>query len=760
MTAIQRSDRRARRLLTVAFLAAALLFWCPWRGNGIDDVFYYSYLSSLFFDGDVDVRNDFFLSNNSFPLFLQTMQFPFVDVTDRGLIRNVFAMGAPLLALPFWGAVWAVESLRNAAAGAPADWPVRRFGFAYLTAVSLARLFYGYLTLMLIYRLARYWARPQAAGWAALAAVGASPLFYYIFSANNMAHTASAFSTALMLAAALRWRRWDNLRGAALVGLTIGLAALVRWQNILFALVPAMLWLRAMLMTRRDGADRGMGKGRMLEWRTGLISAMAGLILLSMQFFYWHAQGRHFIGIPQGPKFLKVTSPKILEVLFSGMHGLFYWHPLLLIGVGGLALALWRRGGRLVIAAGLIALALMIYVNATVGDWHAGGAFGARRFDSSIPFLALGLAGVFQIASRRKFIVHFVPAIVCAAILFNAFLFIAYQQGVLDYSFWRELWFLRGEWTTLAAWAPQGVALNSGLYLMATLDDFGSGTTLLHAGLIIAVVIAGSIFMRCGGPRALHRHAGWIAAGAALLVLAHNAIMLTAAPVNDPVGLTLRSFLWRSPAAHREIVSEMIDAEVPYEPVILFGRYSLQLEDYPTTRALAQMERANPWLGAKWVDYLDESETTPDMRERAAANARPLPLAYLDDWTRHYRAALAAEDRAGADRWLRRILGANPLHTHFLAWRAENLEALNKSEKADIMRDRRRHALFARVKNYVRLAEAHPDMSRFILGDDIRDKSHALRQINDEETMNDNNEIENVLMKAAELTGDDSLRPK
>jgi hypothetical protein len=32
------------------------------------------------------------------------------------------------------------------------------------------------------------------------------------------------------------------------------------------------------------------------------------------------------------------------------------------------------------------------YVNSSVSDWWGGGAFGARRFDSTLPMLALGLA--------------------------------------------------------------------------------------------------------------------------------------------------------------------------------------------------------------------------------------------------------------------------------------------------------------------------------------------------------------------------------
>jgi hypothetical protein len=48
-----------------------------------------------------------------------------------------------------------------------------------------------------------------------------------------------------------------------------------------------------------------------------------------------------------------------------------------------------------------LALALAVYVNASVADWWAGEAFGARRFISNLPIFAMGLAALASALAGR-----------------------------------------------------------------------------------------------------------------------------------------------------------------------------------------------------------------------------------------------------------------------------------------------------------------------------------------------------------------------
>jgi hypothetical protein len=120
-----------------------------------------------------------------------------------------------------------------------------------------------------------------------------------------------------------------------------------------------------------------------------------------------------------------------METFFSSRHGLLYWTPVLWGGFIGLtALAIRRpRMGVLLIAP----VALVSFINATSGDWWAGGSYSNRRFDSVLPFLAVGLgaslAGLRRLAERR-------PGAVLAAggaglALWNVLFMEQYRRGAI-----------------------------------------------------------------------------------------------------------------------------------------------------------------------------------------------------------------------------------------------------------------------------------------------------------------------------------------
>jgi hypothetical protein len=101
-----------------------------------------------------------------------------------------------------------------------------------------------------------------------------------------------------------------------------------------------------------------------------------------------------FVIMPQGAGFMRWTTPAVFSVLFSLNHGLLMWTPAVAVAVAGLwvlcrrdALAGWSA---------VTVIAITAYVNASVSDWWAGEAFGARRFAGNTVFFALGLAALFS----------------------------------------------------------------------------------------------------------------------------------------------------------------------------------------------------------------------------------------------------------------------------------------------------------------------------------------------------------------------------
>jgi hypothetical protein len=186
-----------------------------------------------------------------------------------------------------------------------------------------------------------------------------------------------------MLAGALffphwwRWRDSPTLGAFAASGALAGAAALMRWQDALWLALPAWQALQwKVSWDRRVMALAAAGAG----W----------LVVFSPQMYVWHVLYGSAITVPQGAAFMEWTSPNLVAMLFSDNHGWISWAPIVVPALLGLG-RMMGRDRSLIVPLGFVLLSAW-YVNASVADWWAGEAFGARRFLSLTPLLTMGLA--------------------------------------------------------------------------------------------------------------------------------------------------------------------------------------------------------------------------------------------------------------------------------------------------------------------------------------------------------------------------------
>jgi hypothetical protein len=180
---------------------------------------------------------------------------------------------------------------------------------------------------------------------------------------------------------------------------------------------------------------RDLTAGRRRLALLGTLAAGGGFLIgFAPQLLVWREIfGKLWIGVPQGSGFLLWSHPFLVEVLYSSRHGLFSWSPILILAALGL-LSFARRFTYPGLPL-LGMLLLLVYVNASVADWWAGGAFGARRFEAALPILAVGLAEALRTAlellRRRPGI--FVALGISAFVCFNFLLAEQYRSGRLPY---------------------------------------------------------------------------------------------------------------------------------------------------------------------------------------------------------------------------------------------------------------------------------------------------------------------------------------
>jgi hypothetical protein len=368
------------RLLLVALAAPtlALQLVAPAPRLDADAVEYYSHLRSLYYDLDLDFANEF----DHFGILERGDK---VQPTATGHRRTIFSVGPALLWLPFYAAG---DLLARGVGDAESG-----YSALHVRAVTLGSLFYGLLGLWLVHRVLRSRFAAPVSFWTTILLLYGTFLYWYLVFEPVMSHAGSFFLSAAALC--LWWDERDELtaRRSALLGLVIGLAATVRWQNGVLLLLPASSLLPE--LRRRVGPTL---------WRGGLALGCFAVGALP-QLLAWKAIFGQFLlaDPPHGRDFLRLSHPFLLETFFSSRHGLLFWTPVLWGGFLGL-LAVLRSKPRLGLAL-LAPVLVMSYVNACSGDWWAGGSFSNRRFDSLLPFLGVGLAAtlswLWQMASQR-----------------------------------------------------------------------------------------------------------------------------------------------------------------------------------------------------------------------------------------------------------------------------------------------------------------------------------------------------------------------
>jgi len=251
---------------------------------------------------------------------------------------------------------------------------------------------------MLSYHLAkRYFSTPVSAMAAGLIWFGTN-LLAYVYFMPAMSHAVSFFAVSLFL---YIWHRsYGQLtpRRFIRLGALLGLIALQRYQDTLFAVVLLVEWFPWMVKQLKG-----------LQWKKILLLAGNFALLLCFilivflpQMFTWKIIfGKYFRNVQQetmGYGF-SFTNPKALQVLLSSWHGLLYWTPLIIFCLIGLIYLYYRN--RVLGAGFIIAFLLQLYFISSWHDWHGGASFGSRMFVSSTMVFTLGLSALIDRLQHR-----------------------------------------------------------------------------------------------------------------------------------------------------------------------------------------------------------------------------------------------------------------------------------------------------------------------------------------------------------------------
>ncbi len=329
--------------------------------------------------------------------------------TATGRKAIIHPIGAPLVWTPL---IWIATAGAAIADVFGADIPLHGYTLWVQRFVFLSSALAGCFAVLFGLRLARKeiggsW----APAYAAVAVLLGTPITYYATHMPSYAHALDALSCAAFLAYWAHSLGRRDLRRWVTLGGLLGIAMLIRVQELALGvcIVIEVLARGLPLLRARDVRTT-------LAWvGGGALILVVALVVFIPQLVEWHVVFGSITHLPQGDRYTRFDAPMMTELLFSARNGWFSTTPVAYLGVLGLLLV--PKRARLVGGALLAFTVLQIYLNSTVFDWWSSASFGQRRMCNVTMPIVVGLATLIWRAGGLAVRARRVPVVVWHVVL-------------------------------------------------------------------------------------------------------------------------------------------------------------------------------------------------------------------------------------------------------------------------------------------------------------------------------------------------------
>lgn len=358
-------DRIAVAVLLLSVFAGVFLLFqtCIYH----DALWTYGYMRSALMDHDLSFFNEFMLYNNHF------MYVPHPH-------EPIFYCGAAFIMAPFFGLGHLLALLLSGYQPVP----LNGYSWPYTLCTSLAGVFAGCVTLILIYRINRMFFRTMPSLMAAFFMFWAGNLCFFTFVWPLYSHAFSVLAITMFLLLWFRMRVDSPLQVWLLWGLILGYAVWVRPQNALFVIVVLCEWA---------GLSRSGGKRPAFPIRAAGLFMCGALLGFSPQMLLWvKTAGQPIVDAYGhiGDDFFWLR-PRLWYLFLSTNRGLLVWSPIFVAAIPGFVMlvrGVYRRMALILLAAFL----LQAYLVAAYEFPDGGAGFSSRYLINCMPFLSLCLA--------------------------------------------------------------------------------------------------------------------------------------------------------------------------------------------------------------------------------------------------------------------------------------------------------------------------------------------------------------------------------
>jgi hypothetical protein len=369
---------------------------------GADAQGFYMIGRSLYFDHDFDFTNELQLDPRPGNLGEE------IHLTETGNIDNHAPIGYALLTQPFFLLADIITGSSNYLLGTKLPYDGYRGIFGIL--VPFATMIYGFVGGYLAYKVIAIFFDNVIASLSINIVILSTSLLWYITGQVTMVHIHSFAALAALMYVTMPFFKNDVSEIGFLryvcVGILLALAAMIRFQNAIFALIPIVAMAQHLFMRKGKGNSNRKPLSKLI--RKISLGAFSTVICFIPQIFYYKVVYSSYsvTGSYLGHGWcFDFSKPELLKTLFSTNHGLFLWNPITLISCLGICLLFYRiKEGRLFILLLSICFVITWYIVAS-WDYTLANSFGNRGFDGSTLFFALGWAEILNRLWEKKKVV-------------------------------------------------------------------------------------------------------------------------------------------------------------------------------------------------------------------------------------------------------------------------------------------------------------------------------------------------------------------
>ena len=358
-----------------------------------DGIGYYSYLPVLFEQKNYDFK----------PLFdLYTTN---VAITNKGFVVNDFSCGSAVM----WLLAYIISRIFESRSVSII------FVNFFSSLLGIFSLFFVYKTLLL-FKTEKFIAKLIS-----FFIFLGSPLVFYSYVIPQNPHTVTAFLCSVFLYFWLSTYGQKKLARWILLGLILGLATLVREQEVLFGMCLIIELISEVIKNKKF--DKIYFKFISVFLITFLF-VLTPYFLNSMIVF-----GNVFIPKSYTLSFTKFSLYSVLDVIFSAYHGLFWWTPVLVLGIAGLFFGLNKNF--VVSVSFILILFLQIVLISLVTAPGGGSSFGIRYLTDCSTIFAFGIYQIYSLLKNSR--IKFLFLSICGILtLWTVMLVILSAKGIVN----------------------------------------------------------------------------------------------------------------------------------------------------------------------------------------------------------------------------------------------------------------------------------------------------------------------------------------